>query len=111
MAKGYVIKCLNPEIKQKIYNVLQEERIKPQELTMLEKIKEIPECSSGMLLEIGAISTSEASKDKKKRVLSKYNLFIAKCMKSKNIKGFGNAAPAMKECALEWRAIKNKGGV
>ena len=46
--------------------------------------------------------------EKKKREPSAYNLHISTCMKSKNIKGFGNAAPAMKECAAEWRKTHPK---
>lgn len=34
---------------------------------------------------------------------SAYNEFISRCLKSKGIKGFGQAASAMKECATEWR--------
>ena len=41
---------------------------------------------------------------KKGRKRSQYQEFISVCMKSKNIKGFGNAAPAMKECAAQWRS-------
>jgi len=45
-----------------------------------------------------------------KREPSEYNLFISKCLKSKPIKGkgFGAAAPYMKECAGEWRKQHEK---
>lgn len=39
---------------------------------------------------------------------SEYNMFISQCMKDKGIKGFGQAAGAMKECAAQWRAKKKK---
>lgn len=38
-----------------------------------------------------------------KRAPSAYNNFIGDCMRGKKIKGFANAAPAMKQCAAEWR--------
>lgn len=41
--------------------------------------------------------------EKKKREPSAYNIHISTCMKSKHIKGFGNAVPAMVECAADWR--------
>jgi len=41
-----------------------------------------------------------------KRAPSAYNIFVGDCIRAKNIKGFGAAAPAMKGCAAEWRARK-----
>jgi hypothetical protein len=40
---------------------------------------------------------------KGRRGLSEYQLFLSKCMKEKNIKKFGEASKAMKECVSEWR--------
>ncbi len=45
---------------------------------------------------------------KGERKKSAYQEFVSQCMKSKNIKGFGNAAPAMRECAAEWRKKNGK---
>jgi hypothetical protein len=44
---------------------------------------------------------------KSKRVPSAYQRFIGDCMKSKHIKGFGQAPAAMRECAAAWRAQKS----
>lgn len=53
-----------------------------------------PECEDGSMLNI-------CSRGTKKK--SEYNLFIGECMRAKKIKGFGNAAPAMRECAAKWK--------
>jgi len=47
-----------------------------------------------------------AKGEKAKRAPSAYNQFIGQCMRTKNIKGTGNAPAAMKECAAEWRQAK-----
>lgn len=38
---------------------------------------------------------------------SAYTEFVGNCMRGKHIKGFGQAAAAMKSCAAEWRASKS----
>ena len=47
----------------------------------------------------------QAKDGRKTRAPSEYNLFVRDCLKSKPIKGrgFGAAAPFMKECADAWR--------
>ena len=47
---------------------------------------------------------------REKRAPSEYNLFIKECLSTKNLKGkgFGAAAPFMKECAVQWRQQQKK---
>lgn len=44
--------------------------------------------------------------ESKKRPRSVYQEHISACMKAKNIKGFGEAPGAMRECAAAWRQKK-----
>lgn len=84
--------CIGEEIKGLI---LQEY---PELEVVLDKL---PDCADPRGLKLkGRQSNKEGGV---KRQPSEYNIHISKCMKSKNIKGFGNAAPAMKECARAWK--------
>lgn len=65
-------------------------------------IQRIPECPPPQEIDLG-ISRRGRREKGEKRAPSAYNTFIGNCMKAKHIKGFGNAAPAMKDCAAEWR--------
>ena len=71
-------------------------------------LQTIPECSlpDDIQLDLHKRSRGERREKGEKRAPSPYNLFIGSCMKAKHIKGFKNAAPAMKECAAEWRKQK-----
>ena len=62
-------------------------------------LETIPDCSNSLEL-----SMCVKAKGKK----SEYQVFIGNCMRSKPIKGkpFGEAAKYMKECAVEWRKVK-----
>ena len=48
----------------------------------------------------------KGKRQKGKRELSEYQLFLSKCMKEKKIKKFGEASSAMKECVTEWKKLK-----
>lgn len=69
-----------------------------------EKIQRVPSCEGDELIGFGDTKGGV----KTKRQPSVYNKFIGTCMKSKNIKGFGQAGPAMKECAIDWKKLKPK---
>lgn len=58
----------------------------------------IADCPSPDMIEICSRTSGRGK--------SAYNQFISTCMKGKKIHGFGQAAPAMKECAAEWRKVK-----
>ncbi len=66
--------------------------------TLLEKI---PDCPDPLEIQMCV---------KPARAKSKYQIFISECMKSKPIKGkpFGEASKYMKECAVEWRRVKDQ---
>jgi len=75
-------------------------------------LQTIPECKlpDDIQLDLHKRSRGERREKGPKRPPSAYNMHISKCMKSKNIKGFANAAPQMKKCAHEWREQRNAGG-
>jgi hypothetical protein len=67
----------------------------------LEKtLESIPTCSRNVIVEFCPPRPGT------KRARSEYQEFISKCMKGKNIHGFGQAPAAMRECAAEWREQK-----
>jgi hypothetical protein len=66
--------------------------------TAVKQIDRLPDCPPGQELNI-----CECQGGKVKREPSEYNKFVGTCMKGKNIHGFGEAAPAMKDCARQWR--------
>ncbi len=49
-------------------------------------------------------------RQKGKRELSDYQIFLSKCMKEKKIKKFEEASKAMKECVEAWKKEKQVGG-
>ena len=65
----------------------------------------VADCPDGKLLNL---CPAGAGGTRAKRAPSAYNLFIGSCLKAKNIHGFGNAAPAMRECAAAWKRQKGK---
>lgn len=65
-----------------------------------ETLETIPDCKPRIIMEFCP------GKPGGKRARSEYQEFISKCMKSKNIHGFGQAPAAMKECAAEWSGGK-----
>jgi len=60
-------------------------------------LQEVSDCSDTLGIDL-------CTTGHKPRKRSQYQEYISTCMKAKHIKGFGNAAPAMKECAAEWKA-------
>lgn len=92
MAKTKCVPCIAPSIKE----ILKKE-IK--DLYVLEQLDKVEDCPTGIILELCI---------PKKRARSKYQAFVSDCMKKKNIKGRGEAAVAMKECATEWKTIKSQ---
>ncbi len=71
----------------------------------LRALQAFPECEIGDL-KVEQEKRTEKGEIKAKRPRSAYQNFISECMKAKHIKGFGNAAPAMKECAAQWKSRK-----
>ena len=80
--------CLSDELREIIRDNIHDPGID-------ELLATVPTCPIGTVMELCL---------KKKRAPSAYQQFISECMKKKNIKGFGNAPAAMKECALEWKS-------
>ncbi len=60
----------------------------------------IPDCRPKIILEFCP------GKPGGKRSRSEYQEFVSRCMKAKNLHGFGQAGPALKECAVEWQSQK-----
>ena len=50
----------------------------------------------------------KGKRQKGKRELSEYQIFLSKCMREKKIKKFEEASSAMKECVKEWKADKKE---
>lgn len=88
------IPCLGATVKEVLI-----EELGTQIARLPQLLGEIPDCKD-------ALGMDMCTKGKKARGRSQYQEFISTCMKAKNIKGFGNAAPAMKECAGQWKAQK-----
>ena len=93
--------CIGSDIKAGILD-----RISSRDLSA--QIQRIPECKLPDDIQLDLAKGSRKGRREKgeKRAPSPYNIFIGTCMKAKKIKGFGNAAPAMKECAAAWRKQK-----
>lgn len=82
--------CIGREIKEAILHEITAPNIQ-------ELLEHIPDCADSQDIRVCGIG---------KKGRSPYQQFISQCMKAKNIKGFGAAAPAMRECAKEWRERK-----
>lgn len=80
------IPCLGSRVKDIILGEI------PELQPTLSKVKDCPDAEAVVLCGKGA-----------KRPRTAYTEFVSKCMKSKGVKGFGQAAPAMRECAKEWK--------
>lgn len=91
MAKKCTI-CMSPEIKEKLREEIKDPHV-------LDQLDRVPDCPNGIIVEL-CIS--------KKRAPSKYQIFVSECMKGKHIKGREEAPQAMKECAIEWRKVKDQ---
>lgn len=92
--------CMGTQLKRHLLAVIDSEEI-------AKKVITIPECEDPQGIEICECkATRTRSKDGVTRVRTAYQEHISQCMKSKNIKGFGQAPAAMKECAAQWRAQK-----
>lgn len=88
------ISCLSPRLKQVLTEELSREGAVEE---LLRELEDLPECPRGVPTAFGA---------RKSRGRSEYQQFISECMRSKNIRQFGQAAQAMRECAAEWRKRK-----
>ena len=86
------ITCLSARMKQVLIEELTREGIVEE---FLRELEDVPECPHGV-----PIAFERAKKGARR---SEYQEFISQCMRSKNIRQFGQAARAMKECAAEWR--------
>lgn len=69
-------------------------------------LESIPVCDEPDSLEVCFVKSTRRGGGEK-REPSEYNKFIGSCMKGKNIKGFGKAAPALRECAAAWKKRKS----
>lgn len=100
MAKRAVITCLSPAMAK----VLRTELEGDDEL--LNGMKGIPSCPPGSPIMFGRAGRGGGGGGAK-RAPSEYNTFIGECVRAKNVKGFAEAAPAMKACSLEWKQRKH----
>lgn len=90
------INCLSKELKAAIREKLEDKN--PNALDeLLSELEAVPPCSL-----IGFTH----GRRKGTREPSEYQKFIGECMRKKNIKSFGQAPAAMRECAAEWRRLK-----
>lgn len=80
--------CMSQSLKEAVLKFSDDPKV-------LLQLKEIETCPAGEILQLCV--------GKVKRKRSAYQEFVSKCLKEKHIKGFGNAAPALTECAGEWR--------
>jgi len=90
--------CVGPQIR----DILRQHVGGPADAAVIDRI---PECPVPNEIRLG-ISRRGRREKGEKRPPSAYQSFISTCMKSKHINGFGNAAPAMKECATAWKKQK-----
>ena len=81
--------CISEDIKK----ALRKFAISAEEMLVLDKL---PVCDVG--------NFNLCVKAARKR--SAYQQFVSECMKSKQVHGFKEAAPAMKECAVRWKSQK-----
>ncbi len=87
------VPCLGKDIKQVIANEINDRNV-------ITTLNIIADCDDPMGIELcGKVGKGQ-------RARSEYQQFVSVCMKGKNIKGFGEAPKAMKECASEWRSRK-----
>lgn len=93
------ITCLSEEMRMLLTEALISAGESPSDL------QEIPSCNTEEMVGFGN-SGRGGAKVKRSGPPSKYNQFVSACMKSKNIKGKGQAPVAMKECAAEWQRQK-----
>jgi len=75
--------------------------IKLGDVALNDMLAKIPDCP-------GAREIQFCGNIKGTRPRSAYQEFVSTCMRGKNIKGFGEAPKAMKECAADWRKSKGK---
>jgi hypothetical protein len=93
--------CIGTDVKTAILD-----RVNSREISA--QIQSIPECKLPDAIELSEVKrTRRGGAERVKRAPSAYNLFIGSCLKNKHIKGFRNAAPALRECAVEWKQKKN----
>lgn len=86
------VPCLSSRIKQLIKDGFNDPAVN-------NLLSQVPECDNGREIDLCVTG-------KGKRTRSEYQTFVSTCMKSKHIKGFGEAPKAMKECASEWKNRK-----
>jgi hypothetical protein len=92
-----MISCLSKQLKQVVAQELERSGLEE----LISELETVPVCPSGIPIEF-----TKGRAGKSKREPSKYQKFIGECMRSKNIKSFGQAPQAMRECAAEWRKLK-----
>ena len=86
------VPCLHPKLKELIAREFQGED--------LSWLKGVADCRQGVVVEL----CGGRGRGTGKRAPSAYNVHISECMKRVGVKGFGQAAGVMKQCAAEWRS-------
>lgn len=98
------VPCLGTAIKQAVL-----ERNK----ALFAPLSAIADCDDSFGFDLcGGRVAKDGRRAKGKRPLSEYQLFMKSCLTSKPIKGkgFGAAAPYLKECAADWRRQRDAQG-
>ncbi len=105
------IVCANEKVKEAIRVAAYRTDVPKQIIdVLLQTLDEIPECENGYPVGFGTPKAAGGGRQAhEKRAPSAYNQFIGTCMKEKHIKGFGEAAGAMKQCAAEYHKAKDAG--
>lgn len=88
--------CIGSDIKAAILKAFPPLRQLLAKVAECEKPQELEWCACG---------------GKLKRAPSVYNLFIRDCLKTKGIHSFAETAPAMRDCARQWKQAKTRKGV
>ena len=92
--------CIGTNVKAAILDQINSRALSAQ-------IQAIPECTLPDAIELTEVRRARRERrEGGKRAPSAYNMYISSCLRGKHIKGFGNAAPAMRECAKEWKNRK-----
>lgn len=89
------IPCLAPEAKKLLLDAFSGN----QELSGA--LRNLPNCTEGVIFDPCAQKGAQGHRGR-----SLYQDFVSKCLKSKDLKGFGKAPQAIKECAASWQKQK-----
>ncbi len=90
MARTKCVPCLSPEVKTAIRSGVKDPAV-------LESVEKLADCPRGVGIQLCGKGT---------RAKSPYQNFLSDCLKGKGIHSFGQAGPALKACAVEWKRRK-----